>query len=384
MYLLSTTIALTICSHVAALAPPKASVAPVLGVAAPALPMKAFDTAKFARPLTLMDAVLGANASVNDIHDNIAQIKRLMPTLQLPNTTSVQSRDLESELVQFEKRQSTCSNPRVRYEWDSLSTSDKQAFVDGIKCLMRRPSGDPRKFSGSKNRYEDLVVLHQSMTPQVHGNALFLMWHRYLLWTFEDMLRSECNYGNRAIPWFNEANWSGRFQQSGVFSSQWFGTMMAGGRCVDNGQFRMLACNIGPGTRNQRHCLSRNGDESKTANTRQSITDACNARASYADMAACTEGGAHAWGHNGIGAVMQDVFGSPSDPVFYLHHAYIDRNLRLWQDRGQGRTSSVNGNDGTGRPLSMDTTLTMNGIRNDARIRDVLNTQSTLLCYRYV
>jgi tyrosinase len=80
---------------------------------------------------------------------------------------------------------------------------------------------------------------------------------------------------------------------------------------------------------------------------------------------------------------MQDVFGSPSDPIFWLHHAYIDRNLRTWQDGDSRRTSSVNGNDGSGRPLSMDTTLTMNGIRSDARIRDVLNTQSTLLCYRY-
>jgi tyrosinase len=35
-------------------------------------------------------------------------------------------------------------------------------------------------------------------------------------------------------------------------------------------------------------------------------------------MAACAEGGAHAWGHNGIGAVMQDVYASPADPVFFL------------------------------------------------------------------
>lgn len=329
-----------------------------------------------------MDAVLGANASVTTIHDNIDQIKRLMPTLQLPNTTvnlPSTPRDVQEELAHFEKRQSTCSNPRVRTEWDSFASGDKQAYIDGIKCLLRNPSSG--RFQGSQNRYEDLVVLHQSLTPRVHGNAIFLLWHRYL-WTFEDLLRRECGF-TRALPWFEEARWTGRFQQSSVFSNQWFGTMLAGGNCVNNGQFKFLACNIGPGTRNQRHCLSRNGDEYKTANTKLSITDACNARGSYADMAACTGGGAHAWGHNGIGGIMQDVFASSADPVFWLHHAYVDRNFWTWQNGGRARTSSVNGADSAGRPLSMGTTITMNGIRPDVRISGVMNTQSNTLCYRY-
>jgi tyrosinase len=45
------------------------------------------------------------------------------------------------------------------------------------------------------------------------------------------------------------------------------------------------------------------------------MVDACNSRKTFADMAGCAEGGAHAWGHNGIGAVMQDVYASPADPV---------------------------------------------------------------------
>ena len=40
-------------------------------------------------------------------------------------------------------------------------------------------------------------------------------------------------------------------------------------------------------------------------------------------MASCAEGGAHAWGHNGIGSVMQDTYASPADPVFFLHHGFI-------------------------------------------------------------
>jgi tyrosinase len=381
MHSIATTFLFAICGQALAAARSVPPVAPVLDTKAPCLPLSAYDTAKFARPLTLMEAVTGANASVTTMTGNLTKIKEQMPELQIPNVHLPSThRAVQAELERFEKRQSTCSNPRVRVEWDSLSTSDRQSFVDSMKCLMRaRPSG---RFNGAQNRYEDIVVLHQQMTPRVHGNAIFLLWHRYLLWTFEDLLRRECGF-TRPLPWFDESKWSGRFQQSSVFSSQWMGTMLTGGNCVNNGQFAFLASNIGPGPSNQRHCLSRNGDESKTSNTRQSITDACNSRGSYADMAACSEGGAHAWGHNGIGAIMQDVYASPADPVFWLHHAYVDRNLWTWQNRDGRRTSSVNGEDGNGRGLTPDTILTMNGLRMDARIRDVLNTQSQLLCYRY-
>jgi tyrosinase len=396
MHFPSLPIILAICDHVTAAPPPISIVPNVLGVDAPALPMSSYDTPKYCRPLTLAEAVMGDNATVTTIRDHVAEIKRKMPELQFPQSRSprdLQSElgsesetdfgselDLEAELDKFEKRQSTCTNPRVRVDWDTFSTADRQNFVDSIKCLLRaRPSG---RFSGSQNRYEDLVVLHQQSTPTVHGNARFLLWHRYFLWTFEDVLRRECGF-RRAIPFFNEAPYAGQFQSSSIFSAQWFGNLLARGNCVTDGQFANLANNIGPGTSNRRHCLSRNGDESKTANTKQSITDACNARTTFADMAACTEGGAHAWGHNGIGAVMQDVYGSPSDPVFWLHHAYIDNNFRKWQEvDARRRMTSVGGNDWDGRAVTLDSALSMGGIRPTRSVRDVLDTRG-VLCYRY-
>jgi tyrosinase len=384
MHFSSTSILLTVCGHVAALVPQAASLPPrVLGVKATELPLDAFNTPKFAVPLTLMDAVMGVNASVTTIHGDLKQLKKVMPDLQLPATpqSSPETRDLHEGLERFEKRQSTCLNPRVRIEWDSYSDSDRQALVDSIKCLMRgKPSG---QFNGSQNRYEDLVVLHQSVTPAVHGNAKFLLFHRYYLWTFEDMLRRECNF-NRAFPWFNEPKYSGHFLQSSIFSARWLGAMNVSGNCVSNGQFAYLASNIGPGPSNTRHCLSRNGDESKTANTRASITDACNARPSYADMASCAEGAAHAWGHNGIGAVMQDTYAAPADPIFWLHHAYVDRNFRLWQNGdSKKRTTSVGGTDANGKQITLDYVISMSGVRPDVKVRDLLDTQGPLLCYKY-
>lgn len=149
-------------------------------------------------------------------------------------------------------------------------------------------------------------------------------------------------------------------------------------------QFAGLAINVGPGTSNQRHCLARNGDDSRTINTGSAIVDACNSRGSYPDMASCAEGGAHAWGHNGIGSVMQDTYASPADPVFFLHHAFIDRNFRIWQNNGgNARVTQISGSDSQGNQLRMDTTVNVYDFRPTVRISDILNTVSSTLCYRY-
>jgi tyrosinase len=364
----------------------------------PALPLDDFKTPKFARPLSLDEALQGVNATVTTIKENLQDAKNKLPELVLPDTPSSKiitdllpnilpsilprnPAELDEELEKFEKRQSTCSNPRIRREWDSYSDSDRQAYVDAIKCLQSRPASG--QFRQSQSRYEDLVALHQTLTPNVHGNAKFLLWHRYYLWTFEQMLRSDCGF-NRDLPWFDETRYAGRFGASSIFSSQWFGSVNIGGQCVTNGQFAGLAINVGPGSGNTRHCLARNGDDSRTANTGSAIVDACNSRSSYPDMASCAEGGAHAWGHNGIGSVMQDVYGSPGDPTFWLHHAFIDRNFRIWQNSNAAvRTTTISGSDSQGNPLTLDTNINVYGFRPDVKIRDVLNTQSTTLCYKY-
>jgi tyrosinase len=167
---------------------------------APALPIQRFETQKFAPLLSLDDILTG---------------------LFKKNSTNAAE---EPAFRTFAEDMST--------EWDSYSDSDRQAFVNAIRCLQSRaPSG---QFRQSGSRYEDFVALHQTLTPNVHGNAKFLIWHRYYLWTFEDVLRSECGF-DRNMPWFDETRYAGRFAQSSIFSSQWFGGINAGGNCITDG-----------------------------------------------------------------------------------------------------------------------------------------------------
>lgn len=207
----------------------------------PALPLGHFDTPKYARPLSLDEALSGKNASVTTMNEvDLQDAKNKLPALVLPHNVTLPDnmQALEEELEQFEKRQGTCSNVRIRTEWDHASDNNKQAYIDAIKCLMNKPPSG--QFSVSQSRYDDLVGLHQTLTPNVHGNAKFLLWHRYYVWTFEQLLRDECGF-TADLLWFDETRYAGNFAASSIFSSQWFGSVNIGGNCVTDGVSTLAA-----------------------------------------------------------------------------------------------------------------------------------------------
>jgi len=293
--------------------------------------------------------------------------------------------------VQTAAQAACAASPNVRYEWRQYSASDRLAFIGAVKCLMSKPpSGN---FPPATNRYEDFARIHQMYMPNIHGNPKFLPWHRYYLWTFEQVLRTECGF-DRAMVWWDETMDAGHFGQLDMFTSpSYFGHLPApvNGNpvCITSGAFAGLTCHIGPGSSNGAHCLSRGGNAADTAQCNTNFINTCNSRSSYADMESCLEFGPHAYGHNGIGGVMSDVSASPSDPLFWMHHGFVDHSFRLWQNMDSSRVSNINGNDAQGNPLTMNTVLSMGGIRPDVTIGQVMNTMSGSViggvpfCYKY-
>lgn len=86
---------------------------------------------------------------------------------------------------------------------------------------------------------------------------------------------------------------------------------------------------------------------------------------------------------------MADVAASPGDPIFFLHHSFVDHGFRIWQNADASRTASINGNNAQGQPLSLDTMMSVGGIRPDVPISAVMNTLGGVsiggvpFCYRY-
>lgn len=133
----------------------------------------------------------------------------------------------------------TCSSIKVRTEWHDTSDTVKQNFVNGVKCLLAAPSKG--NYAGSKNRYEDFVQVHQTVTDNVHNNRKFIVWHRAFLWAFEQVLQDECGFKD-PLPWFDETKFAGKFSQSSIFSSKWLGAINLGGNCVTDGVSAIIYC----------------------------------------------------------------------------------------------------------------------------------------------
>lgn len=62
------------------------------------------------------------------------------------------------------------------------------------------------------------------------------------------------------------------------------------------------------------------------------LTDTTN----YADLTTnMGRGGVHPSGHETVGGLMDEPFGSAADPSFFLHHAQVDRMWAIWQSLDQ-------------------------------------------------
>lgn len=186
-----------------------------------------------------------------------------------------------------------CGNPSNRVEWRSYPTRSKRAFVDAIACLQSRPASG--NFPPATSRYEDFVRLHQAWTPNIHNNDLFLIWHRYFVWAFEQALRNECGFNEAGLPWWDETRDAGRFAASPVFTAEYFGSLPKGngtaGTCITDGRFAGTTLHIGPGTGSEPHCLSRAVDEKMTAEVTKEYEDICLSWSTFTDFARCWEQG---------------------------------------------------------------------------------------------
>jgi len=160
----------------------------------------------------------------------------------------------------------------------------------------------------------------------------------------------------------------------------------------------------------------------------QAYVNTCMKLKYYIDFWPCVELAPHLGGHGGVGGKMLDPISSPGDPIFYLHHTWLDKLWWDWQARDlPARLRDISGRnvadplaqlpntDPAGLPVifppletfpPLDTLvpppgsplpegdpgnvttlshkLNMFGVIPNATIRDVMDIGGSLLCYEYV
>ena len=76
-----------------------------------------------------------------------------------------------------------------------LSKTERKAYSNAVLCLQAKPSKlDPALYPGAKTRFDDFVIVHVNQSRSIHATGNFLTWHRYFTWTYEQALKTECNY----------------------------------------------------------------------------------------------------------------------------------------------------------------------------------------------
>jgi tyrosinase len=86
---------------------------------------------------------------------------------------------------------------------------------------------------------------------------------------------------------------------------------------------------------------------------------------------------------------MTDVFNSPNDPLFFMHHSNLDRVWALWQEQDPlNRLHDIGPKPWFDfSPISMNMVLQMGVFAPDKKVSEVFDTQNRdgrgILCYKY-
>jgi len=335
---------------------------------------------------------------------------------------------------------SSCNlgNAAVRQEWTTFTNSQKTAYSNAVLCLQGLPAKSGSFAPGARTRYDDFVAVHINQTLTIHGTANFLSWHRYFVWAYETALRNECGYTGYQPYW----NW-GKSAFDPINSPYFDGTAYSmggngiyaphnctealptdlncippgpGGGCVETGPFANMTVNLGPvdptlaetgvvaqngsGLNYNPRCLKRDVSEwvssrwTKDNDTSSLITESEDILTFETTMQGDFSTGfygVHTGGHFTIGGDPGgDIFTSPGDPMFWLHHGQIDRTWWIWQNQDLAtRQNAIAGtitldNDPPSRNGTLQDYINLGVNAPTVQLKDVMSTLAGPLCYIYV
>ena len=222
-----------------------------------------------------------------------------------------------------------------------MSTAEKAAFVSAVLALKNKV--DSVLNPGKMKRYDDFVQIHKSammgpdmLMPMPHGGPLFFPWHRVLIRQFELALQSAGGDANIALPYWD---WELSGKNS-PFTDDFMGGDgdAAQGHRVVSGPFayatKKFKVRVWDGTSGDAGLLREFGTDPTAylptpTQVASSLTKTPYSPGANSWEKTC-EGGLHNAVHRWVGGNMGDAT-SPNDPVFFLHHCYIDLLWENWR-----------------------------------------------------
>lgn len=321
-----------------------------------------------------------------------------------------------------------------RQEWGELPSSTRKSYIKAVKCMQQKPGKLPTEYyPGARSRMDDFTITHINNTLGIHFNGVFLSWHRHYLWLWEQALKEECGYEGHQ-PYWNWALSAGDLGSSPEFDGS--PTSLSGngdpskpypgndpalaenatGGCVTTGPFANLQVHlpdlnsfVGVSSVNssffnyEPRCFARSfNDTSSRLWLNQTAVDRLLGSPDIRSFQFNMDGregrqfptenffvGPHSAGHQSLGPIMGDFFASPQDPIFFLHHAMVDRTWALWQAQDEKtRLTALYGtssmfNDPTTPNVTLETQLHFGILSGPRTIGELMSTHAEDFCYDY-
>ncbi len=235
----------------------------------------------------------------------------------------------------------------VRKSAEAMTPAEQQIFKSAVTKAIADGS------------YSRLVNIHADMAHDMHtmggmpaGTERFLPWHRMFLVTFEQALRVfEPNFFVPHWRWMDKSDipsWLKKFKPSGVVD--------------ENG--KPIRITRAPGT----------SPTARTLPTTSTIQTTVMNRSDYHSFTLALEGanpfGAHNLVHVWFNGTMSRVPHAPADPMFWMHHAELDRIWAIWATAHAGQVPNLSGADAILDPWP-------------EKVTDVLDTRVGAYSYSY-
>ncbi|RKP06671.1 hypothetical protein THASP1DRAFT_18167, partial [Thamnocephalis sphaerospora] len=271
-----------------------------------------------------------------------------------------------------------CPNPRYRRELRDMSDNERERFFAAMRRILDRPG------PGKPSVYDSLAYYHNDQSYYTHNTPSFFPYHRLALDRLEKALQAVDP--SVTLPYWD---WSADAQApeaSPILSRTWFGTNGQGPNfCLKDGfyaNFRPLYHAADqPG-----HCIQRRFDAGNRINAFASpelLADIVGNSPNFAVFRTRMEGYPHGGVHNGIGGTLSSMY-SPNDPIFYMHHAFIDKLWYDWQAIDpNNRIYQYYGYDPTEK-REVNLYQTLRPPFASRRVGDGMSVRHNGLCYKYL
>ncbi|DBA00347.1 TPA: hypothetical protein N0F65_000532 [Lagenidium giganteum] len=261
---------------------------------------------------------------------------------------------IASLLTLSSKVEAACATSRVRKSYDKLTYNERLTYRRALQLAMDR------------GLYIKFVEMHTERMSemQAHRQCMFTYWHRFFLIGFENMLRSlgpefECV----TVPYWDEMQHQARMatgactslescslivrdmgSSNGIDRSVVInGVEVSGDVCTNRAPLNHFCEASSVSGNDCAKCVPR-GILSNTAFPAESsfayIMGELFTDSDFISTARNIENGMHNALHAQIGGAMA-TFQSPSDPLFWSHHAYVDLLLSIYL-KCQGGLGSLN------------------------------------------